>query len=256
MVIMRCMLFILLLSSQVLAADLTMMVGENPPYNSIRDGKPRGMAVDIVNEMLLRAELHADYLTNHSWSRSFNLAQSQKNHCIYLIARIPEREALFTWIGPVAYSQWTLFALKKRKIRLEKLEDAKKYTFAGQLRDAQSTWLAARSFKIDYAISEKQSLQKLLAERVDLYPGALLTIDEIARDNQLDISSVEPVLIFNKTETFIGCSLATDKKIVDRLKAALESMKADKKSNTAWTFYQKQFNASNAVKIDPDVKNP
>ena len=253
---MRCILFILLFSGQVLAADLTMMVGENPPFNSIRDGKPRGIAVDIVDEMLRRAALSADYPSNHSWSRSFNMAQNQKNHCIYLIDRIPEREALFTWIGPVAYSQWTLFALKKRKISLNKLEDAKKFTLAGQLRDAQSTWLAARGFKIDYSISEKQSLQKLLAERVDLYPGALLTIDEIARDNQLDIGAVEPVLVFNKTEAFIGCSRASDEKIIGRLKTALESMKADKKSNTAWSFYQKQSNASNAVKIDPDVKNP
>ena len=222
------------------AADLTMMIGDNPPFNSFHKDKAQGMAVDIVDEMLKRAGLTAQYPV-YPWARLFNLAQSEANHCAYTVGRLPEREAMFQWIGPIAFNQWAFFALRERNIKLNSLDDARKYTVAGQRKDAKATWLEGRGFQIDYATEERQALLKLMAKRIDLYPVGLFSADDIAKRHQIDPKLLQPVLVFNRVENYLVCSPSTDAKFIAKLQQALVSIKADKTLQKIWDKYEAEF---------------
>ena len=224
------------------AADVVMMIGNNPPINDFNAGKPKGMAVEVVDEMLKRAGLSADY-PDYPWARIYNHAQNRANHCAYTVNYLPEREGLFEWVGPIAFNQWAFFALKERKIKLNKLENAHNYRIGGQRKDAKAIWLEARNFTIDYANSESQTLKKLMANKIDLYLAGLFIVDHIAVLNGIEPQRLEPVLVINRVESFIACSPNTDPKIIAKLQSALESMKTDKSLNGIWKKYESKFRA-------------
>ncbi|UUZ51013.1 hypothetical protein LP420_16260 [Massilia sp. B-10] len=57
------------------------------------------------------------------WKRAWFLAQSRSDTCIYSVSRIPEREKLFKWIGPINTSDWTLFGRSGRDYKLTTIEE-------------------------------------------------------------------------------------------------------------------------------------
>ncbi|WP_081686674.1 substrate-binding periplasmic protein [Chitinilyticum litopenaei] len=215
------------LCGMVHASDLTLMVGDNPPFNSFRGSRPEGVAVQIVDMMLQRANLSVSYI-GYPWARAFNLAQSEKNHCVFTLGRIPEREPLFEWIGPISVNQWVFFGLRERRLALKSLDDARQFTVTGQRKDAKAMWLESQGFSIDYATTESQSLKKVQAGRVDLYPAGLYSLPELAEKAEVDPALFEPLLVFNRVDNYLGCSKSTNPEVLKRLRAALASMKADK----------------------------
>ncbi|XZG70153.1 substrate-binding periplasmic protein [Chitinibacteraceae bacterium HSL-7] len=217
---------VLVLAAHGKAADLTVMVGNNPPFNRFVNGAPEGMAVDVVNVLRLRAELSFLYI-DYPWARAYLLAQRDRDHCVYTLGRIVEREGLFQWIGPITYNRWAFFALKSRQIRLRSLDDARAYRVGGQQKDAKMIWLAGKGFLPDLANTEEQSLLKLKNGYIDLYAAGLYTAPEIARKLGLPEADIEPVLVFHRVDNYIGCSLATSTAKVAKLQWALDAMRQD-----------------------------
>ncbi|WP_028451579.1 substrate-binding periplasmic protein [Chitinilyticum aquatile] len=220
-------LLLIVCSGGLAASDLTMMVGDNPPFNSFRGSRPEGVAVLIVDVMLHRAGLSVSYV-EYPWARAFILAQTEKDHCVYTLGRLPEREALYEWIGPISVNQWVFFGLRERSLELRNLDEARPYTITGQRKDAKATWLESQGFSIDYATTESQSLKKVASGRIDLYPAGLYSLPELAAKAEVDPALFEPLLVFNRIDNYLGCSKSTDPDKLRRLRAALTSMKADK----------------------------
>ncbi|WP_144290289.1 substrate-binding periplasmic protein [Chitinilyticum litopenaei] len=155
------------------SSDLTMLIGDNPPFNSFRESRPEGLAVQIVDVMLQRSGLSVRY-AEYPWSRAQKLAQTEPGHCVYTLSRLPERENAYEWIGPIAVNPWTFFALRERRIKLKGLDDARQYTIAGQRNDGKAIWLESQGFVLDYAAKESQGLKKVASGRLDLFPGGAL----------------------------------------------------------------------------------
>lgn len=224
-------------STQLSAADLTIGVGDNPPFNWSEKGQPQGMAAHITTELFKRAGLSIEYV-DQPWARVFQNARSEPNFCAFTLGRIPEREAWFQWVGPIAYNKWALFALRSRKLELGKLEDAGKLRIGGQNKDAKATWLESRGYQLDYGATEDQSMRKLFAGRIDLYPAGLLTGPIVARRLGLDAGQLQPLLVFNQIENYLGCSLSTDRSKIFKLQKALLSMQKDKTLEKIWDDYE------------------
>ncbi|MBX9869600.1 MAG: ABC transporter substrate-binding protein [Burkholderiaceae bacterium] len=227
-------------TTSVGAVELTLMVGDNPPFNSFTGSKPEGMAVEIVDTMLARARI-SDVYISYPWARAYNLAQAEPNHCVFTLGRLPERENLFQWIGPIAFNQWGFFALRERNLNIKTLDDARKYTIGGQRKDAKAMWLEKQGFTIDLAPDEKTTLKKLLANRVDLYPAGIFTADDIAKRLEIDPKRLQMVLVFNHVDNYIGCSKNTDPIVIVRLQKALNTIRADKTINKIWEKYEADF---------------
>ncbi|WP_157314485.1 ABC transporter substrate-binding protein [Chitinibacter sp. GC72] len=207
-------------------ADLTFYVGDNPPFNEMVGKMPKGLAVDIVEQMLKRAQITYKYQES-PWARALFTTQNEANTCIFSLGRIPQREGLFTWIGPIAQNKWALFTLKNKKIQLKSLDEAKKYPIGGQRKDAKMVFLEGKGFTVDLATEEDQTMKKLYAGHLDLIAGGLYTAKKIARDLGFDPESIKPVLVFNTVENYIGCSKSTDPKMIEALNSALSNMQSD-----------------------------
>ncbi len=222
------------------AADLTLYVGDNPPFNSFVAKRPEGMAVDVIAEILKRSQLTA-YHQDFPWIRALKTVQLSVNHCAYTVGRIPEREAKFQWIGPIASVKGTLFGLRERQLQIRSLDDARKYRIGDLRQGANAIFFESKGFVLDYANTEDQNLRKLLAGHIDLYPGTPFSAREIVRRLKVDPQRVQALYVFNQIDLYLACNLQTPVATIAKLNRALDSMRADKSLQKINASYEARF---------------
>lgn len=116
--------------------DLHLYTDEYPPYNFLEKDKLEGISVDILEEMLqdIGSKLTKNDITVLSWSRAYNLLKKKDNVMLFSMTKTKERERLFKFVGPIAKTRIVLIARKDRNIRIDSIEDIKKYE-VGTIRD-------------------------------------------------------------------------------------------------------------------------
>lgn len=137
----------LLLASAVFAADvprtsLVLLTENFPPYNMAKNGKNfaqdqnlEGIAVDVLRATFARAGIPYSMTLRFPWERIYNLALEKPGFGVFVTARVPEREALFKWVGPIGPDDWVLLARADSPISLTSLEQARPYRIGAYKED-------------------------------------------------------------------------------------------------------------------------
>ena len=140
----RCVvgLLVLGLSAAVPAQSLQFYTEEYPPLNYSRDGRPVGLAVDLVRELFERTGDHGR-ISVVPWARGYQAAQLEPNTALFVTMRTAERERLFKWVGPVVVAVTSFYALRGSGIRIERFEDVARIgQVVVQLPGAAGAWSA------------------------------------------------------------------------------------------------------------------
>ena len=219
----RLLLVFLLLSGQ--ASALTLVTEDYPPLNFTTDGGQTitGSATDVMREILRRTGIPAT-ISLRPWRLAYKLAQDNPETCVFTTVRTEARESLFKWIGPLATSHWTLYALADNPISARTLNDLKPYAIGGYQSDAKALHMKALGFKIDEANTELQSLKKLQAGRVDLWIASTNSGPWNARALGIRI---KPVFTLKEAHGYAACNRAVPSADIARMNAALQAMRAD-----------------------------
>ena len=101
----------LLFASPLGAESLRIVTEDFPPYNFQVGNEARGLSSEVVQAVLKQINRQAEF-EFYPWARAYEIAQNEKNNLIFSIARIPEREALFNWVGSIAPYKTSLYKLK------------------------------------------------------------------------------------------------------------------------------------------------
>jgi polar amino acid transport system substrate-binding protein len=215
--------FLVLLSSEVLATKLNIVTEHLPPYQIATEGSITGLSTEIVEATLKESQYTYD-IEAYPWALSFGRAKHHKNTCIHSLARIPQRESLFKWIGFIAETTSSLYALQNSLIVIDNLEEAKKYNIAVIRSDIAHHFLLTKGFvenKNIYVTDNDAALLKLLdvaSRNVDL-----IVFDDYALQNRVnnlaETSKYKSVFKLKglTLNLYLACSLNTDQKIVDEL---------------------------------------
>jgi polar amino acid transport system substrate-binding protein len=204
---------------------LTILTEEDPPYNFTRNGTLTGVCTEIVQELLRRTGTQAP-IRPMPWARAFHLAETEPDILLYTLARTPEREHLFSWIGPFTSNQWVFFARRGSGIRLSSLDDARALKSIGVYRqDVRHTFLVQQGFtNLDVAVDAVQTLRQLFAGRVDALllndssmPGQLAVVNRTMDD-------VESLFTVRRVELHAGFSRGTDPAVVQAWTRAFQDM--------------------------------
>ena len=134
--------------------DLVLLTENFPPYNMAKNGKNfaqdeniNGIAVDIVREMFKRADITYSLTLRFPWERIYKLALEKPGYGVFVMARLPDREKLFKWVGPIGPDDWIMLAKADSKITLETLEEARKYKIGAYKGDAIAETLAKQGLE-------------------------------------------------------------------------------------------------------------
>jgi polar amino acid transport system substrate-binding protein len=102
------------------AKDPVYITEQFPPFNYQEDGTLQGISVDLLEKMLghVNTTLNSSEIKLLPWDQGYQMALQDNNTVIFSTGRIPEREALFKWVGPISSIKVVLFALDEKHIKI------------------------------------------------------------------------------------------------------------------------------------------
>lgn len=223
-------LLVCCLSGAALAAPpLQINTEDSPPFNMLIDGQISGSSTDKVRALMRLAKL-AYKIELMPWRRAYEDALRRGHSCVYSTTRTAEREALFKWVGPIAYNEWVLFGRADNPIKLSQLEDARPYLIGAYNGDVRESYLRARDFRVETAVADAINPRKLMLGRIDLwvsgrYDGPIL-IDQGGYQGK-----IVPLLSFFRSELYLACNRQVDDKLIDQLNVQLSVIHRDGTAN-------------------------
>ena len=227
----------LLLSAASRAADtsdtsLVLLTENFPPYNMAKNGKNfaqgdniNGIAVDIVREMFKRAGINYSLTLRFPWERIYKLALEQPGYGVFVMARLPDREPLFKWVGPIGPDDWIMLAKADSKITLENLEQARQYKIGAYKGDAIAETLAKQGLAPLVVLRDQDNAKKLLNGQIDLWATGDPAGRYLAR--QEGITGLKTVLRFNSAQLYMALNKDVSDEIVTRLQTALDQLRKE-----------------------------
>ena len=221
-------IFFVFFCNQVLATKLNILTEHLAPFQIVSKDSITGLSTEIV-EATLKESQYPYIIEAYPWALSFSRAKHGKNTCIYSLARIPQRESLFKWVGHIASSTISLYSLKSRQITISNIMEATKYNIAVIRDDVTHHFLLSKGFVEKenlYVVDNYDALLKLLdlpSRHIDL----VVLNDDLLNNrikNSADALKYKNVFQFEElTLNFnLACSLNTDKKIIDKLTNAMK----------------------------------
>ena len=225
------------LASAAFAADAShpsmVLLTENfPPYNMAKNGKNfaqneniEGIAVDILRETFKRAGISYSMTLRFPWERIYHLALENPGYGVFVTARVPEREKLFKWVGPIGPDDWVLLARANSSIVLTSLEQARPYRIGAYKGDAIALSLEKQGFAPVIVLRDQDNARKLLAGQIDLWATGDPAGQFLAR--QVGISGFKTVLRFNQAELFLALNKDVPDEVVNKLQKALDELRAE-----------------------------
>jgi polar amino acid transport system substrate-binding protein len=222
--------------------DMVLLTENFPPYNMAKNGKNfaqdeniNGIATDIVREMFQRADISYSLTLRFPWERVYKLALEKPGYGAFVMARLPDREKLFKWVGPIGPDDWIMLAKADSKITLESLDDARKYKIGAYKGDAIAMTLARQGLKPVVVLRDQDNAKKLVNGQIDLWATGDPAGRYLAR--QEGVSGLKTVLRFNSAELYLALNKDVSDATVAKLQAALDQMRQEGKVDEIMARY-------------------
>ncbi len=213
------------------SSKLRVVTELSPPYQLVHNGEVTGVSTELVRMVLKEAGLQPPIMI-YPWARAYHIASSQPNVLIYNIARIPERENLFQWIGEVAAYQLGFVCLAHREdIHIHQLQDGKAYVTAVQRGDFSASLLLREGFnegeQLVMVTDIADAWQLLLNEKVDLVIDDARALPAMAGWLKVDPGYLNFVYAVPELEqkAWLAASLGTASELVEKLIQAHQIVK-------------------------------
>jgi len=109
--------------------DLVFLTEDYPPLNYVENGTIKGISVDLLRGVIMRMgkTVSSDRITVLSWSQAYETALSRNNTVVFATVRLPEREHLFKWAGPLGSDRKVLFSMKDKSPVIASPADLDRY---------------------------------------------------------------------------------------------------------------------------------
>jgi polar amino acid transport system substrate-binding protein len=212
--------------------DLVLLTENFPPYNMAKDGKNfakdeniNGIAADIVREMFKRAGLTYSLTLRFPWERVYKQALENPGYGAFVMARLPDREKLFKWVGPIGPDDWIMLAKADSKITLETLNDARRYKIGAYKGDAIAETLNKQGLKPVVVLRDQDNAKKLVNGQIDLWATGDPAGRYLARQD--GVTGLKTVLRFNSAELYLALNKDVSDETVKKLQIALDQMRKD-----------------------------
>ncbi len=209
------------------AEKVRVLMEDYPPYNYVdAQGKPAGTSTEVVNAVMGKLGVNIP-IEVMPWTQAYALTQQEPGVALYSVARTPEREHLFMWVGPIGvYESW-LYAKKGSGVRVNTLDEAKAVKAIAAVKDeAGQQALASQGFiNFVYTDSTAEGLKKLMSGEVDLWLGTREGIATVAKEAGVNPDDLEPAVFVHRSDIYIAFNKNTAYATVNAWQKALDSLK-------------------------------
>lgn len=201
----------------------------NFPYNFVKNNQVQGLSVDVVNALAERLDMKLE-IEVVPWTRALLTAQTQTSVMVFTLAKIPEREKNYYWIGPVTHSEEWLYKLKRRlDVQVKTIEDARRYLVGDEASNASIPSFNKLGIRVDTAPSMVSNCKKFKLGRVDLIPFDPDGVAAFASECGITVDEIEKTVRVNRdTALYFALGRSTPPELIHRLEKAFSDMVKDK----------------------------
>lgn len=199
---------------------------EAMPLAATKEPSGHGMVGDVALEAIKRAGFHAN-IKSVPWLRAQKRVREGHNLLLLPLSRTPAREQLYTWIAPVMPLYRAFFTLSAP---VATLADARtQYTrIAVGIGTAQEEILLSQGFSKAQMFPLKlgdKPLRLLELKRIDAWFSGVIEGQYAARLHPHLALQMSPEMA--PTDLYVACSISCDPKLVEALRASMETLRAD-----------------------------
>ena len=220
-------------SLQPQAARLVLLTEEYAPLNYLEDGRAHGVSIDLLNETLQRLGTgqSVDEVRFLPWSVAYNQTLAENNTVLFATERIPSREALFKWAGPIHPEPAVLFGLRDRTLTITSAADLQGYRI-GAVRDDSALQklrdLGVPESALRITEDPLTLVSWLDAGEVDLFAYGEVPGWWLAVRAGMDQGRLHPVFTLDEFESYFAFNRNTSDETVARFQAALDRLSVDR----------------------------
>ncbi|HUT38577.1 MAG TPA: transporter substrate-binding domain-containing protein [Methanoregula sp.] len=213
-------------------AGHTYYTEQYPPYNYEENGTLKGIAVDLLVEMTGRmgSPVKADAIRLVPWTEGYREALAGNNVVIFSTVRLPERENLFKWAGPIVTERKVLFARSESKILIERPGDLAGYRIGVVTDDAAIGELAALGINPESLIADPDPsvvLGMLLDGKIDLFAYGKDAGEYLVRDRTGGITATQNVYQLGAYDLYYAFNNKTPDAVVQEYQQSLDTLKKE-----------------------------
>ncbi|WP_301663450.1 transporter substrate-binding domain-containing protein [Methanoculleus frigidifontis] len=229
--------------SEEVSEDLVLVTEDYPPYNYVENGTAQGIAVDLLLEAFRETggTISAEDIRVLPWSDAYRAALSQNNTVLFATVRLPERENLFKWAGPLGSERQVIFADPGSSIEIAEPGDLTKYRIGVVQDDAAASELLALGVNPSNLVSAKDvpALIALMQEgAIDLWCYGDLAGRHFTREVTGDAGYFEVVSTLDTRDLYYAFNKDTPDSVVETFQAALDTLRHEPDA-TGVTAYQR-----------------
>lgn len=218
--------------------DLTYITEQYPPYNYQENGKLQGISVDLLEKVWERmgVNLNRSAIQLLPWTEGYERTLKENNTVLFTTFRIPEREQLFKWAGPIATGRDALLARSDRNITIPAPEDLKKYKIGGIENDVAVQRLLNNGLKKEDLVLEATSapiIEMLKNGTIDAWAYNDLAGIWLLQQSGANASDYRVAYVLAQGDGYYAFNNETPDSIVQSFQQAIDYIKSNKgnKSN-------------------------
>jgi len=217
-----------------------------PPLNYEQEGKLYGVSVDILEGLFdkMNVNLTRNNVVLKNWSEAYQQTLNQAHTMLFSTARIPERESLFKWVGPIAPEKTIVLALTANNIEITAITELNNYS-VGVIRDYAAILMLTDQGVLPEAMvsfNDVEHLYNALSNGdVDCIvyseTGNTLIIESLG----MNAADVETVYLAGVVENYFAFNAETSDEIITLFQQYLDQLKLDKTGDGS-SVYEKILN--------------
>lgn len=210
------------------AQELVGFTEELPGLIELEGDNLKGPVVADVQKILKKANLKA-HLKVYPWARSYEMAKREKNYFIFPMAKNAEREKHFHFVGVLFNIKTFLYQRKENNIKVNSLEEAKKYSICVVRNDVRDQYFMANNFtNVLRFAHQDEAIHALIAKKCD-FAICAENIEHIWKKNIKENLNYFIKKSYHAKEIngdrYLSISKQTDPEVIKKLSTAMQELK-------------------------------
>jgi polar amino acid transport system substrate-binding protein len=215
------------------AKDLTYITHQFPPFNFQKDNSLQGISIDLLELVWNRMgeNLNRSIIEFLPWTEGYQRTLNEKNTVLFVAAKLPEREQLFKWAGPVGSDTKVLLAKKDKNLTIAGPEDLKNYRIGVVKDDSAVQFVLNNGVRMEDLVVERTSkpiIEMLQNDSIDAWAYSETAGRWLIQDSGVNASDYRAAYRLGQIEAYYAFNKETPDPIVQSFQEALDSLKSNK----------------------------
>jgi polar amino acid transport system substrate-binding protein len=217
------------LSLSLCAEVFKVYTEQNPPFNYGSPNHIQGSSTLLLKQLFEKNahQFEGNTISLIPWARGYYDVLHVKNTMLYSMARTPDREALFAWVGPIGKLRIGILAKKSHHVVITSAKSAAQYKIGTILNAAAEQLMLKEGFDIqtfDRFNSLESQLKKLKDNRIDCFASNIDAMDQIIKDMGGDVSEYEVVYLLQESDLYFAFNKETNPQTIATLNETLKTL--------------------------------